>query len=208
MSEEPKAQLFISELVPHEKVARILSENELWQLTLAEIISSKDALKGGSYWLRDEEKLPPRGTYEITDTKKGAFAPASKSRLDILRWDRILQVQGHHDPHRPMTIEVCGPEGTGKLVVAEAESMFETTSGVVGRKLAASSLVSSTFIEDGDFLELTLADGSTKRVYEVKEVKVIRTGPGEAPGQQSPKPPAISSSGPAAPAEQLVVAAP
>jgi hypothetical protein len=204
-SPEPKPQLFISELVPHEKVARILSENGLWQLTLSEIVSNKDALKGGSYWLRDEEKLPPRGTYEVTDSKKEAFVPASKERLDIVEWSRILQIQGYHDPHRPMTIEVCGPEGMGKLVVAEVETMFETVAGVVGRKLAASSLVSSAAIGNGEFLEITLTDGTKKRVYDAKEVKIIRTDPGEPPRQQA-GPPAPAPASPAVPPEHPIVA--
>ena len=172
--QESQPQLFISELVPHEKVAGIVSENGLWQLTLPEIVSSRDALKGGSYWLRDEEVLPPHGSYEITDPKKGVFKPASKERLGILEWDMILQVEKYHDPHGPMSIEVCGETGRGKLIVTEAGRMLEEFSGVVGRKMPASSVVSTTALQDGDSLEITLRDGSKKRIYDAKEVKFIR----------------------------------
>ena len=173
-SPEGQPRLFISELVPHEKVARIVSENGLWQLTIQEIVSNRDALKGGSFWLRDEEVLPPHGSYEITDLKKGAFKPASKGRLGILEWDMILQVERYHDPHRPMSIEVCGQTGRGKLIVTEVERMFEEVSGVVGRKMPASSVVSSSALGDDEFLEITLGNGSKKRIYDAKEVKFIR----------------------------------
>jgi hypothetical protein len=176
-SPEGEPQLFISELVPHEKVARIVSENGLWQLTLQEIVSNRDALKGGSFWLRDEEALPPHGSYEITDLKKGTFKPASRGRLGILEWDRILKVERYHVPHRPMSIEVCGQTGEGKLIVTETERMFEEISGVVGRKLPASSVMSSADLGEGEFLELTLDDGSKKRIYNAKEVKFLRKAP-------------------------------
>jgi len=185
---EEHQRLFISELVPHEMVARIVSENELWQLTLQEIVSNRDALKGGSYWLRDEDVLPPRGSYEITDLKQGTFEPASKERLGILEWIMILQVEEYHTPHRPMSIEVCGNEGRGKLVVTQAERLFETVSGVVGRKMPAPTEVSSTTLSEGEFLEITLGDGSKKQVYGAKEVKVVRRAPGSK-GEGLPKQP-------------------
>jgi hypothetical protein len=178
-SPQGESQIFMSELVPHGKVARIASENELWQLTLQEIVSNRDALKGGSFWLRDEEVLPPHGSYEITDLKKGTFKPASRGRLGILEWDMILKVEKYHDPHRPMSIEVCGQTGEGKLIVTEAESMFEEVSGVVGRKMPASSVVSSTALREGEFLEITHGDGSKKRIYDAKEVKFIRKDLGD-----------------------------
>ena len=176
---EGQQQLFISELVPHEKVARIVSENRLWQLTVQEIVSNRDALKGGSFWLRDEEVPPPHGSYEITDLKKGTFKPASKGRLGILEWDAILQVEKYHDPHRPMSIEVCGQTGRGKLIVTEVERMFDEVSGVVGRKMPASSVVSSSAIRDDEFLEITLGDGSKRRIYDAKEVKFLRKDLGD-----------------------------
>ena len=175
---DERPQLFISELVPHERVASIVLENGLWQLTLQEIVSNRDSLKGGSFWLRDEEVLPPHGSYEITNLKEGTFKPASKSRLGILEWDMILQVEKYHKPHRPMSIEVCGQTGRSKLIVTEAERMFEELSGVVGRKMPASSIVSSTALRDGEFLEITLGDGSRKRIYDVKEIKLIRKDQG------------------------------
>jgi hypothetical protein len=184
--QEAPPQLFISELVPHEKVARIVSENGLWQLTLQEIISNRDALKGGSFWLKDEEVLPPHGSYEITDLKKGVFKPATKGRLGILEWDMILQVEKYHDPHGPMSIEVCGETGRGKLIVTEAERMLEEFSGVVGRKMPASSVISTTALGDGDFLEITLRDGSKKRIYDAKEVRFIRKYPRDE-GREAPK---------------------
>jgi len=171
---EERPQLFISELVPHEKVAKIVSENDLWQLTLQEIVSNRDSLKGGSFWLRDEEVLPPPGSYEITDLNKGTFKPASKGKLGILEWDMILQVEKYHNPHRFTSIEVCGQTGRGKLIVTETERMIEEFSGVVGRKMPASSVVSRSALQDGEFLEITLADGSRKRIYDAKEVKLIR----------------------------------
>jgi hypothetical protein len=167
-------RLFMSELVPHRSVAKILSDNGLWQLTLREIISNRDSLKGGSYWLRDEEKLPPHGSYEITDLKNGTFRSASKKRRGILQWDVILQVEKYHDPHGPMSIEVCGETGKGKLIVTEAERWFEEFSGVVGRKPLESSTLSSNPVKDNEFLEITFADGSKKNVYDAREVKFIR----------------------------------
>ena len=172
------AKLFISELVTHEKVARIVSDNGLWQLSLQEIVANRDALKGGSYWLRDGEALPPPGSYEITDLKRGTFKPATKGRLGALEWDMILQVEGYHDPHRPMSIEVCGETGRGKLVVTETSRMFEEVSGVVGRKMPASSTVSAIALKEGEFLEVTLSDGSKKRIYDAKEVTFLRKDPG------------------------------
>jgi len=48
----------------------------------------------------------------------------------------------------------------------------------VGRKMPASSIVSSTALRDGEFLEITLGDGSRKRIYDVKEIKLIRKDQG------------------------------
>jgi hypothetical protein len=177
---EERPQLFISELVPHERVAKIVLENGLWQLTLQEIVRNRDSLKGGSFWLRDEEALPPAGSYEITDLKKGTFKPASRARLRILEWDMILQVEKYHNPHRPMSIEVCGQTGRGRLIVTETERMIEEFSGVVGRKMSASSVVSSTALREGEFLEITLTDGTRKRIYDAKEIKLMRKDQGDA----------------------------